>query len=168
MPRHFYIIYFTYNQKSNLSRIVQIAQNIFNHCTIDASYIDDRLARLLITRDKAFENNQIASFEHVAFYNYNLENILSHCSQISQKDNVVSFGVKLNFSLWETISLKRFFFVHFIRKMLQSDRSPFVFMVSGNHLCFIIQVPNNLVNSIANYYERSFGSTDSDFLKTIL
>lgn len=156
MPKYFYILYFYFLKESIFDHVVDTAKAIFTNCTVTCSSLEGKYACLRVTSDQPIFPWEIDDLESVfgdpfvgkVIFSHN--NATAYGGEVASMEEVgpqyvYSAAGLVKFSFWEIITLKRFFFVHNMKKLVLNSSDIVGFCYHDGFLCLFLQSDNPVI-----------------------
>ncbi len=178
MPKYFYILYFRYYNQPLLEYLFKSAKEIFTGKVVTCTSLDSKYARLIVSSKKPIYPWEIIQLESL-FGPYISEIFFSHDNASAYEGEVASMeevgpqhvfsvGAILNFNFWDIVTLKRFFFVQNMKKLVQNSSHTTGFYNYDNFLCFFLQSDDPIPFTETDFYIKTIIRSTTAFFKTTI
>lgn len=179
MPKFFYILYFYYLNETVVSHLVDSAKAIFTNCAVGCSSLSGKHACLLVTSDLPifpWEIDEIESLFGDPFVGgviFSHNNATAYGAEVASMEevgpqHVYSAGGLVRFSLWEIVTLKRFFFVHNTKKLVLNSSDIAGFCYHDEFLCFFLQSSEPILTSEIEFLNQTISPRIPQLFKTLI
>lgn len=179
MPKYFYILYFYFAKESVFDYVVDTAKEVFKGLTLSCSSLNNNYACLRATSDRPILPWEIENLELVFGDPFVGKVIFSHNNATSYDDRVASMeevglqhvysaGGLLKFSLWEILTLKRFFFVRNVHKLVLNYSDIAGFYYHNEFLCFFLQSSKPIIPTEIRFLTQTVSPRIPHLFKTFI
>ena len=178
MPKFFYVLYFKSVHASFFEYLTRSARKIFKNFTVEHSTQAGEYSCLMVKGDEPIYPWKINKLESL-FGDSIGEIIFSHNNATTYGEDVASMeevgpqhvlsvGAALNFSIIDILTLKRFFFIRNLRKMVLNTSRAAGFYYFNNFVCFFLQSGNPVLETEVEFCCNRVKKDASVLFKTVI
>lgn len=175
MPKYFYILYFTSTTTAFVEYLLNAASEIFDDSSVEATTVG-KYTKMTVTSLSPIYPWEISDLEShfgefIGEIIFSHNNATAHGAEVASMEevgvqHVLSVCAVLNFTFWDIITLKRFFYVRNLRKIVLNSSDIAGFYYYDNLLCFFLQSDKPILVPEVDFYIKTINPVSSVFFKT--